>query len=214
MDKTQPTAFAICEDVKPQIGKPALIHGPYMISPDGLHKAYATVEVQVPDSGHKDEYDCRNHSTLFAGKGSNSQFAPVLDVAGADNPTRGNGLQLVDWSSDSDTLLADLMTWRYGSDAIEHNLVLYSSRTGVVRQKPLSSVFRSVSNQDCFFDGQIMGFLVDGRIAVRATAIGEEGIVSCVERTGFWALDVSDFKLRQISGERVVKHNGHFEESK
>jgi hypothetical protein len=213
-EKTQSTAFALCVDVKPQAGKPVVIHGPYVVSPNGLHKAYANVSVELPDKEHQDEYDCRNHSTLFVAKELNGQFSAVLDVAGVDNSTRGNGFQIVDWSPDSDTLLADLITWYYGSDAIEHNLILYSPRTGVVRQKSLSALFKQVSHKDCMFDGQIKGFLADGRIALRANPTGEEGIIDCVQNVGFWALSPVDLKLTKISGDQQVKQNSHLENAK
>jgi len=214
--KSQPTAEPICEDVKAQPGKPIVIRGPYLISPDGDHKAYARVEVQLPDSEHKDEYDCRNHTTLFTSKGPNGRFDSILDVAGVDNPTRGNGLQLVDWSADSETLLADLLTWYYGSEGTEHNLVLYSSRTGSLTQKSLSEVFKSVSHEDCRFDGEIMGFLADGQIALRTVHEHDEieEWNPCAKSTGFWAMNPFDFRLTKISGQQVVRHNGHFEGAK
>lgn len=214
--KSQPTVGAICDDVKPQPGKPVVIHGPYIISPDGVHKAYARVEVQLPDSEHRGEYDCRNHTTLFMAKGPNGRYDPILDVTGADNPTRGNGLQLIDWSADSETLLADLLTWYYDSEGAEHNFILYSSRTGSLTQKSLSEVFMSVSHEDCRFDGEIMGFLADGQIALRTVYVHDEieEWNPCVKSTGFWAMNASNFRLTKISGRQVVKHNGHFEESK
>ncbi|HLW99275.1 MAG TPA: hypothetical protein VKR82_11560 [Candidatus Acidoferrales bacterium] len=178
--------------------------------------AYARVEIQLPDSEHKDEYDCRNHTTLFTAKGSNSRFDPILDVAGVDNPTRGNGLQLIDWSPDSEILLADLLTWYYDSEGAEHNLVLYSSRTGSLTQKSLSEVFKSISHEDCRFDGEIIGFLADGQIALRTVYVHDEieEWNPCVKSTGFWAMNASNFRLTKISGRQIVKHNSHFEESK
>jgi hypothetical protein len=216
--KVQPTAGAICEDVKAQSGKPSVIRGPYLISPDGLHKAYATVEVQGPDSSDQDVNACRNHSTLFVANGNNGRFDAVLDVPGKDDPTRGNGLQLVDWSPDSATLLADLLTWHYGSEGWEHNLVLYSSKSGIVKQKSLSAVFQNVRHMGCIFDGQVVGFLTDGRIAVREYANTkdevEEFTFCGVEHEQYWAFNFYDFRVSKISGSSALKYNSRFEEQK
>lgn len=216
--KSQPTTFAICEDVKPEPNKPTVIRGPLMISHDGLYQSYVQVTVELPDADHKDEYDCRNHSTLVVGNSKNGQFKSVLDVTGLDDATRGNGLQLVDWSRDSELLLADLFTWNYGSEGWQHNVVLYSPRTGILKQKSLSAVFTKLRRTDCTFDGEIMGFLPDGRVALREfrnTKDEVEEFTFCGgPNEAYWALNASTFQVTRINGGQTLNLNGHFEQPK
>jgi hypothetical protein len=216
--KLQPTTFATCEDVKPEPNKPAVIRGPLTISHDGLYQSYVQVTVELPDVDHKDEYSCRNHSTLFVANSKNGPFESVLDVAGLDGATRGNGFQLIDWSRDSRLLLADLFTWYYGSEGWQHNIVLYSPQTGILKQRSLSAVFTKLRRTNCTFDGEIMGFLPDGNVALREfrnTKDEVEEFTFCGGPTEeYWALDTSTFQVAKINGEQLLKLNGRFEQPK
>jgi hypothetical protein len=217
-DNPQPTAFAICSDVNPEPNKPVVIRGASMISGDGLRAAYAEVTVELPDANHKDEYDCRNRSTLFLVNVKNGQFKSVLDVAGADDSTRGSGFQLIDWSSDSELLLADLLTWNYGSEGWEHHVVLYSTRTGILKQQSLTAAFAKLWHTGCTFDGEVMGFLADGRIALREFRNTKDEVEEFTFCGGpnerYWALNTATFQVSKIDGTQQLELTGHFEQSK
>jgi len=211
---TQTTAFLTCWDENSKNYGSRSARGPVLISPNGLHEAYAKAEAfaqRSADSGGQET--CKNKSTLFVGRGGKAQFDSVYVYQGATGEAQGNGIQLIDWSADSRILVADLLTWYYFSEGWEHNILTYSTRTGSVEKKSLNELFSAALHKDCHVEAQLKGFLRDGRVALRVIPLDEEEGPSCVDQEGMWALDISSFKVSPLAQPEPIKQNGRFGKS-
>lgn len=206
---TQKTAFATCWEEKTKKYGSRSIQGTVFVSPNGLQQAYVEVELQALRKNSGGQEGCQNRSTLFVARDGKERFDSVFVYQGEEEE-KGNGIQLVDWSTDSNVLVADLLTWYYFSEGWEHNILVYSARTGAVQKKSLEALFSTALHKDCVVDAQLRGFLQDGRVAVRVLPVDESEGPSCFTRESLWAIDISSFSISPLTRNEDIKRNGRF----
>jgi hypothetical protein len=110
-----------------------------------MHRAYAEVSAQVGVKDADGVESCHNRTILFVSANGKS-FKPAFEYEGEEGAD-GSGIQLIDWSADSGTLVTDLVIWKYFSEGWAHNFLIYSAGTGTIKKEP-SMIFsrRSRSN--------------------------------------------------------------------
>ena len=206
----QETAFVSCCDESWKDCKSTDVRGPVLIAPDGRHRAYAEVKAQVTGKlqGDNDMPDCHNHTTLFVSTDGKT-FNAVFDYKG-EQSVDGNGIQLIDWSADSNTLIADLIVWKYYSEGWAHDVLIHSAASGNTKRQPLNDVFSKIAKQPCAVDAELLGFLNDGRISVHVIPSDEFEDAPCVGESR-WAMNASNFDLNAVQKDLSAKKNGHFE---
>jgi hypothetical protein len=205
----QKTAFATCWEEKTKKYGSQSIQGTIFVSPDGLQQAYVKIDTKALGKDSSGQESCQNRSALFVAKDGQEHFDSVFTYQREKGET-GNGIQLIDWSPDSKVLVADLLTWYYSSEGWEHHMLVYSAQTGVVQKKSLEDLFSRALHKDCGLEAQIKGFLLDGRVAVKARPLDEEEGPSCVSKDSLWAIDISTFKISPLTGKEAIKQNGQF----
>jgi hypothetical protein len=207
----QKTAFISCCDENWKNCKSSLVRGPLIIAPDGIHRAYAEVSAQIGSKDSEGMESCHNTTTLFVSADGKS-FKQAFEYGGEEG-IDGSGVQLIDWSADSSTLLSDLVVWKYFSEGWAHNLLIYSVNLGTVEKEPLNDLFSKVVKHPCMAETEFIGFFRDGRIGVRALPVDEIEDTPCVTVESVWAVDLSNRSLSAVARPERIKPNGRFEES-
>jgi len=207
------TAMVSCWSQDSREFRPASVRSPVLVSPDGTQRAYVTVQAQTHEENRNSGGDlCQNRSALFVAVGPRNHFEKIFSYGSGQGDEQGNGIQLIDWSLDSHVLLADLLIWRYESEAWEHNILIYRTKGRSIKTESLSKVFSESMHMDCGVEAQLVGFLPDGRVALRAMPIDEEEEgASCVRSESLWGVDLSNLKVASIGAKTLVKPNGRFE---
>jgi hypothetical protein len=207
---TQKTAFVSCLDENGKNYHSVVVRGPYLVAPDGVHRAYAEVRARVVGKlpGDYDMPECHNQTIVFVSTHGKS-FKSVFEYDGEEDAD-GNGIQLSDWSADSNTLIADLVVWKYYSEGWAHDALIYSVASGKTKKRPLNDLFSKVAKQPCMVDAELIGFLSNGQIGVHVLPTDEFEDAPCVGES-VWSIDASNFGLNRWKG-ASAKHNGHFED--
>lgn len=136
--RPQKTVFVSCCDEEGKNYKSIFVHGPVLVAPDGMHRAYAEVRAEFGPKDSDGVESCHNRTTLFASADGKS-FKPALEYQGEEGAD-GSGIQ-IDWSADSSTLVTDRVIWKYFSEGWAHNLLICSAATGTIKKEPLNDLF-------------------------------------------------------------------------
>ena len=206
--KAQKTAFVSCCDENWKNCKSNSVRGPTLIAPDGKHRAYAEVAAQITGGLHGDDKmpDCHNKTTVYVSIDGKS-FKTAFEYAGEEGAD-GNGIQLIDWSKDSTTLVADLIVWKYYSEGWAHNVLIWSVNNA--RKQALNDLFSKKIGRPCAIDANVMGFLTDSTIGLHVNPTDEFEDAPCVGE-GTWSIGRSSFELNSIPNDTALEHNGRFE---
>jgi hypothetical protein len=209
--QAQKTTAVRCCDENWKNCQSTVVRSPILVAPDGKHRAYAEVKAQIVGKlpGDGDMPDCHNQTTVFV-SAEGEAFKPAFDYNGEEGAD-GNGIQLIDWSPDSGTLVADLVVWKYYSEGWAHDVLVYSIVSGETKKQPLNDLFSKVAKQPCMVEAELTGFLSDGRIGVHVLPTDEFEDAPCVGG-GMWAIDLSNLELSKVQKDASPKRNGHFED--
>jgi hypothetical protein len=209
--RAQKTVFVSCCDENWKNCKSTVVHGSVFVAPDGMHRAYVEVSAELGAKDSEGVESCHNTTTLFVSADGKS-FKQAFEYKGEEGAD-GSGIQLIDWSADSNTLVTDLVIWKYFSEGWAHNLLIYSAGMGTIKKEPLNDLFSKVTKQPCMAEAELIGFLPDGRVVIRALPVDEIEDTPCVTVESTWAIDLSKLSLSAVAKPERVKPNGRFEES-
>lgn len=217
----------------PKATDPSLVtcgdHPPYtsravksdsLISPDGKHKAYVEVEATALNQQRPSGYSgplCINNSRLFiAGDNGDFNLRFMQEPADVEN---GNSLRLIDWSSDSRRLLAELAEWQYEQPGVVHSILLYDSRYGTFQQPEFPHLLAKTYDHDCSLDVRVLGFGLQGKVVLEGNPLTPEeeeiqGVSSCVKKRTYFELDRATETLVSVPEMPKVQHNAKSEAAK
>jgi hypothetical protein len=205
-------AFASCYDSATQkLAGSMLVRSPILMSPDGNYEAYTENEAVA----YRGETwaDCVNTAKLLVKAAGEKEFR----LAYLQEPHQYelfSQIDLVDWSPDSQYLLAELFTGQWGSDWGGTSPLLYNAWNGVFSpQGPQDFVSTALSNRfghDCSYRVQSLGFAPDGGVVLKIQPwFDMEGILdpaSCVKKDGLWILHNG---LAPLADTYKVQRYGH-----
>ena len=184
-----------------------------LISPDGLYRAYAESEAVATQASNAATAECRNTSKLFVSGPKGQKFRPVLVV----KPSReqlGNSIDLVDWSPHGHRLLLAQGFWQWGSDVGGMTVRIYDAESENLSRKFLvDQAFSRHLGKNCAGVFHPVGFSSSGKVVVTAVPffdVGEDKPVedSCVQKEGFWLVDISIPEVSQLPDNYRVERFG------
>ncbi len=201
-------AFATCYDTTGQklIGS-MLVRRPILVSPDGNYQAYAENEAVAY---RRSDAECVNTAKLFV-KGPGEKEFRLVFLQEPRSDELISQIDLIDWSSDSHFLLAELFIGQWASDSGGFSPLLYNAWDGVFsREDFVSTAFSIKVGHVCYFRSEMLGFSPGGGMVLKIhPEIDEEGFMdpdSCVKKDGLWLLDNG---LTALPDTYNVQHYGH-----
>ena len=115
-----------------------------LVSPDGKHSAYVEVKANWFHG------QCVNSSKIFVQ--SNSGPFEIVFLQEPTEMQMGNGIRLIDWSRNSNSLLFEVQQWGWLSDAgLSHEVQIYDAVPGVFKTVPLEHEIANLSD-GCLHD--------------------------------------------------------------
>jgi len=191
-----------------------------LVSPDGKHRAYAEVDATALHSHRPSGYTgpmCVNNSRLFIA-GEKDDFR-VGFLQEPEDVETGNSLRLLDWSSDSRRLLAELAGWQYEQPGATHNVLLFDTRYGTFQQPDLARALAKAYGHECSLDFRVLGFSGKGTILLEAQPLSPEeeevlGVSSCTKKKGYFEMDRATEDLVSIPELPQIQHNARSEPTK
>jgi hypothetical protein len=210
-------AIVTCGDKPPYASK--TVHGDTLISPDGKHRSYAEMEAVAPSpqpSGHTGPI-CVNNSRLFVG-GEGGDYKLRFLQEPFDVET-GNSLRLVDWSSDSRRLLAELAEWQYDQPGTTHSVLIFDTRNGTFQQPDLTRAAAKTFGRECALNFRVLGFNPKGSIVLEAQPLSPEeeevlGQLSCSRKKTYFEMDRATETLVSVPDLPKLQHNAKVESAK
>jgi hypothetical protein len=175
---------------------------PQLTSPDGLWRAYASVEA-TPDP----KFDCSDTSTLLVAGPGEARFQTVHTIK--PDPERvGNGMKPISWSPQRHLLAVRVFYWEYGSDGGGFSLLVYDADRKRVIEPDLGKLFaRKYTRKECACEiEKVLGFDSRNRVLFSADdsiEFGDEEPLPetrCLGDYTEWALDIDTNQLE------LVKH--------
>jgi hypothetical protein len=211
-------ALVTCGDKPPFSSR--TVRGDTLISPDGKRRAYAEIEVTAlypqPPAGHTGP-TCVNNSRIFvAGETADYKIRFLQEPADVES---GNSLRLIDWSSDSRRLLAELAEWQYDQPGVTHSVLIYDARNGTFQQPDLGRALAKTFGRDCSLNFRVLGFTAKGTIALEAQPLSPEeeevlGLLSCSRKKTYFEMDRATETLVSVPDVPKLQHNAKVEPSK
>lgn len=200
------TYFVSCGQQPPYVSKTAQSH--ILISPGKSHRAYTIASAEV-SSGN-----CVNNSKLFVQSPEKSAQYEIVFLQVPTELERGNGIRIIDWSRDGNSLLFDVLFWQYGSDAQTENEVwVYNSSSGVFSQLGIKKFYKKYG-EGCMVDIEPLGFSYDGEVILKISVkqeYDEEGdklTPLCVEKQELWSYNLSSYQVKTVSLPYRLQHWG------
>ena len=179
-----------------------------LISPRNESRAYSEVSVTASAG------NCANSSRLFVQSPSSGKDYNLVFLQEPTEMQRGNGIRMVDWSSDGRSLLFEVILWQYGSDAgPQKDILIYDSRDGVFSRLGLDD-FIGHFGESCLVTVNPLGFSPNDQPILEITAkqdYDEEGhplSPACNEQKGLWSYDRSSYKMKALASGTVVQRWG------
>jgi len=191
-----------------------------LVSPDGKHRVYAEIEATALNPQRPPGYSgplCVNTSRLYvAGESDDFKIRFLQEPADVEN---GNSLRLVDWSSDSRHLLAELAEWQYEQPGVTHSVLLYDSRYGTFQQPDLAHALNKAYGHECSLDFRVLGFDTQEKIVLEARPLTPEeeeilGVPSCARKPTFFQMDRATETLVSVPEAPKLQHNARVEPAK
>ena len=182
-----------------------------LVSPDGTFRAYAQSDAVA--SGAANRPECSNTSRLFVAGRDRRKFQTVLTIESSPE-SRGNGIDLVDWSRKGHRLLLAQGSWQYGSDVGETRVRTYDADSDRLSSESLlDEVFSRYAGKVCAAIFQPLGFSDSGSAVVKAEPYfdyGEDRAAedSCVQKQGVWLVDFAIPTVRQLADSYEPRHYG------
>lgn len=191
--------------------------GDVLISPDGKHRAYSEVEATALAPQRASGYSgplCINDSRLYVSADSGDFKLRFLQEP-ADVET-GNSLRLVDWSSDSRRLLAELAEWQYEQPGVNHSVLVFDSRYGTFQQPDFLHLLTKLYGRECGFNFHVLGFAEKGAIALEAQPLTPEeeevlGISSCAKKKTYFEMDRATENMISVPEMPKLRRNAKVE---
>jgi hypothetical protein len=191
-----------------------------LVSPDQKHRAYTEVEATALYPQRPSGYSgplCVNNSRLFVA-GDTPDFKLKFLQEPADVET-GNSLRLLDWSSDSRRLLAEIAEWQYEQPGATRGVLVYDSRNGTFQQPDLGHVLAKTYGHECFFNLRVLGFGMQGAIVLEGQPLSPEeeevqGLSSCARKKTYFELDRATENMVSVPELPKIQHNAKAETMK
>lgn len=193
------------------------VRGDTLVAPDGKHRAYSEVEATAlspqPPTGHTGPV-CVNNSRIFVGGEAGDYKIRFLQEP-ADIES-GNTVRLVDWSSDSRRLLADLAEWQYDQPGVTHSVLVYDARNGTFQQPDLPRALAKTFSRECSVNFRVLGFSPKGTVALEAQPLSPEeeevlGLLSCSQKKTYFEMDRATETLVAVPEVPKLQHNAKVE---
>jgi hypothetical protein len=216
--KSGDALLVTCGDKPPLASR--TVKGDALVAPDGKHRAYAEVEATALSAQRANGYTgplCINNSRLFVSSEA-SDFKLRFLQEPADVET-GNALRLVDWSSDSRRLLAELAEWQYEQPGVTHSILIYDSRYGTFQQPDLLRLLAKLYNRECALNFHVVGFASQGAIVLEAEPLTPEeeevsGMSSCAKKRTYFEMERATESLISVPELPKLQHNAKVEAGK
>jgi hypothetical protein len=173
---------------------------PQIASPDGLWRAYASVEA-TPDP----RFSCFNTSTLLVNGPAELTFQTVHTIK-PDPQMVGNGMKPICWSPQRHLLAVQVLYWQYGSDAGGFSLLIYDADHKRIVEPDLAKLLaRRYKREECAYEiGEVLGFDSQNRVLFEAgddmiaTENGTDPMSTCLGGPTEWALDIDKDQLELV----------------
>ena len=213
--KAATSELVTCGEKPPLISR--TVRTDTLVSPDGKHRAYGDVEVTALFPQRQPGYSgllCVNNSKLYVA--NDSQNFKIVFLQEPTDMENGNGLRLVDWSSDSRRLLIELVDWHYEQPGVNRSILLYDTRYQTFQQPDLAHALAKAYAHECLFNFHVAGFNSAGKIIVEADPLSPEeeeveGVSSCARKNTWFEMDRSTETLVAIPEIPKLEHNAKVE---
>ena len=187
-----------------------------LVAPDQKHRAYSEVEAAALYPQRPAGYSgplCVNNSRLLVADAGDFKLRFLQEPADVES---GNSLRLIDWSSDSRRLLAEIAEWQYEQPGVNRSVLLFDSRVGTFQQPDLARSFAKAYGHDCAMNLRVLGFGPQGVVVLEAQALTPEeeevsGTSSCAKKRTFFELDRATENLVSVPEMPKVQHNAKVE---
>jgi len=207
-----------CGDKPPLASR--TVKGDVLVAPDGKHRAYSEVEASALYPQRPSGYGgplCINNSRLYVSSEAGDFKLRFLQEP-ADVET-GNSLRLIDWSSDSRRLLAELTEWQYEQPGVTHSVLIYDSRNGTFQQPDFAHLLARLYQRECAFNFRVLGFASQGTVALEASPLTPEeeevaGISSCAKKRTYFEMDRATEAMISVPELPKLQHNAKDEAGK
>ena len=128
----------------------------------------------------------------------------------------GNGLRMVDWSSDDRRLLLELSQWQYETPGITRSPLIYQAEYGVFQQPDLPVIFHKQFGIDCSMEVHVGGFTAENQIVIETEPLSPEeeevlSLPSCSRKKSSWILNSAAESIRPLPETSKVVHNAKTE---
>jgi hypothetical protein len=217
----------------PQLNNPELVtcgekppfashtaRGNTLVASDQKHRAYAEVEATALYAQRPSGYSgplCVNYSKLFVATDTvEFKLRFLQEPADVEN---GNFLRLIDWSSDSRRLLAEVTEWQYEQPGASRSVLVYDSRFGTFQQPDLARSLAKTYGHDCSMNLRVLGFGMQGAIIIEGQPLTPEeeevsGTSSCAKKRTFFELDRTTENMVPVPEMPKTQHNAKMETGK
>jgi hypothetical protein len=193
--------------------------GNTLVASDQKHRAYAEVEATALYAQRPSGYSgplCINYSRLFVTSDAEFKLRFLQEPADVEN---GNFLQLIDWSSDSRRLLAEVTEWQYEQPGASRSVLVYDSRFGTFQQPDLARSLAKTYGHDCSMNLRVLGFGMQGAIVIEGQPLTPEeeevsGTSSCAKKRTFFELDRTTESMVSVPELPKTQHNARMETGK
>jgi hypothetical protein len=187
-----------------------------LVAPDQKHRAYVEVEAAALHPQRPAGYTgplCVNNSRLFTADAGDFKLRFLQEPADVES---GNSLRLVDWSSDSRRLLAELAEWQYEQPGATRSVLLYDSRYGTFQLPDLARALAKAYGHDCSLNLRVMGFGMQGAIVLEGEPLSPEeeevlGAANCAKKRTFFELDRATENMVSVPEMPKLQHNAKSE---
>ncbi len=131
----------------------------------------------------------------------------------------GNFLRLIDWSSDSRRLLAEVSEWQYEQPGTNRSVLVYDSRFGTFQQPDLARSLAKTYGHDCSMNLRVLGFGTQGAIVIEGQPLTPEeeevsGASSCTKKRTFFEMDRATENMVSVPEMPKIQHNARMETGK
>jgi len=187
-----------------------------LVAPDQKHRAYTEVEATALYPQRPSGYAgplCINNSRLFVADSGDFKLRFLQEPADIEN---GNSLRLVDWSTDSRRLLAEVAEWQYEQPDVNHSVLIFDSKLGTFQQPDLARSLAKTYGRDCSMNLSVLGFGMQGAIMLEAQPLTPEeeevsGTSSCAKKRTIFELDRATENLVSVPEMPKLQHNAKIE---
>ena len=149
----------------PPSAKNAVVVGPTVTAKNGSRAWVQVVSAVAPLEGM-----CLNTTTLWVSRGHLHPYQPIFTQSPVYPNLEGNGMQIVDWSSDGRLLLTEMWQWNTEpNDApIPRTILVFEPQKAAKYQIGIYRLVDDQKTRDCEVQFDLFGFTPDGWVALRA----------------------------------------------